>query len=1085
MRDRRPSPLRSLTPLSSNRPNLRLLVLACTLLTNPLFPISVAEATGQPFVEIESGLPPVGRSAVAFGDYDNDNDLDVLMAGSSSSGLIAAVYQNDGSGGFSSIGAALEPVQWASAEWGDYDNDGDLDILLAGRNDAGSGTTNVYRNDGIDGFTNIGARLTGVSFSSVSWGDYDNDGDLDILCSGHGNDGSPLTRIYGNEDGDFKPLIDPPGVWFSSTAWGDYDKDGDLDILLTGRDAGGTHTARVLRNDDLVFTETEIDLTGVFTSSGTWGDYDADGDLDILLSGQSAGKKIAEIYRNVGGHSFRKLETALIGVDYSSSAWGDYDNDGDLDALLVGEDSNGKRTARIYNHVSSRFGDIRAPLHGVFQSAVAWGDVDNDGDLDVLLTGRGDDSEAVTKLYENRTRTTNERPTPPAALSATWTLGDEIPLIEFSWSDGSDEETPRAGLSYNLRVGSTPGGDEISAAMSSSDGHRRIHARGNAGHSHSWKLRVKESPIYWSVQTIDSAKAGSAFATEEVIDPGLRTFRETETTLPGMRRSTLAWGDYDGDGDLDLLMAGQRHLLRHTTKIFRNDGPDAFTDIGASIIGVELPAAKWGDYDNDGDLDILLAGMSSSALISKIYRNDGGSRFSDINASLTGVFDASAEWGDYDNDGDLDVLLTGHDGLVEVSAVYRNEGNDTFKDVGAGLVGTSRTGATWVDYDSDGDLDIVLVGSRARKGIVQLYRNEGASVFSKVDPPFSNERWHSAEWGDYDNDGDIDVLLGGASKSSVFLNHGDNRFDDLGPSFPGATDALATWGDYDNDGDLDVLVVSEERGSLIRNDGGSSITDLGLPVPGLDGPAGTWGDYDNDGDLDILLSGGGGTEIVTRLFENLFPPPNSPPGRPNASKATWSGSSRVTLSWETAEDVETPSPGLSYNLRIGTTPGGSEITSAMANASDGYRHVPAPGNANQARTRTIETSSSPIYWSVQSIDSALAGSRFSPEQVTSPDTTTIPEAVPFTTLSPPLPNPSRFNTMLSFALPTAGRVDLAIYDTAGRRVRTLESSLRAAGRHETSWDGEDERGEAVAPGVYFARLRAGAVVKSQRLIRVP
>lgn len=85
---------------------------------------------------------------------------------------------------------------------------------------------------------------------------------------------------------------------------------------------------------------------------------------------------------------------------------------------------------------------------------------------------------------------------------------------------------------------------------------------------------------------------------------------------------------------------------------------EPFTDIGAPLPGITDGSVAWGDYDNDGDLDILLAGSTGSDRIAKIYRNDDGN-FVDINAALPGVLRSSVAWGDYDNDGDLDILLTG------------------------------------------------------------------------------------------------------------------------------------------------------------------------------------------------------------------------------------------------------------------------------------------------------------------------------------------------------------------------------------------------------------------------------------------
>ncbi|MGM0947255.1 MAG: FG-GAP-like repeat-containing protein, partial [Bacteroidota bacterium] len=143
---------------------------------------------------------------------------------------------------------------------------------------------------------------------------------------------------------------------------------------------------------------------------------------------------------------------------------------------------------------------------------------------------------------------------------------------------------------------------------------------------------------------------------------------------------------------------------------YRNDGGGVFVDINASIEGVRNGSVAWGDYDGDGDLDILLTGENSSSnRVSRVYRNDGGT-FVDINAGLEAVAFSSVAWGDYDGDGDLDILLTGDNASGQrVSSVYRNDGG-TFVNINAGLEGVGGSSVAWGDYDGDGDLDILLTG---------------------------------------------------------------------------------------------------------------------------------------------------------------------------------------------------------------------------------------------------------------------------------------------------------------------------------------------------------------------------------------
>ena len=310
-------------------------------------------------------------------------------------------------------------------------------------------------------------------------GDYDNDGDLDILLTGDNGPGE-ISKVYRNDSGSFTDIgAGLPGVSYSSVAWGDYDNDGDLDILLTGQDSGSNAISKVYRNDGGSFTDIGANLTDVSRSSVAWGDYDNDGDLDILLTGRdSLSSEISKVYRNDGGGSFTDIGANLTGVSYSSVAWGDYDNDGDLDILLTGDDGSNYISKVYRNDGGGSFTDIGANLTGVYHSSVAWGDYDNDGDLDILLTG-DDGSNLLSKVYRNNrgsnTFTVNSVPNSPSGLQAS-VSGQNVTL---SWSAASDTQTPADGLTYNLRVGTSSGGvDAVSpmAHIGTYDGRRKIAA---------------------------------------------------------------------------------------------------------------------------------------------------------------------------------------------------------------------------------------------------------------------------------------------------------------------------------------------------------------------------------------------------------------------------------------------------------------------------------------------------------------------------------------------------------------------------------------------------------------------------------
>lgn len=501
----------------------------------------VAKLSPLPFYEIEANLIGVRAGSTAWGDYDNDGDLDILLTGSTTEDTISSItklYRNDGNNSFIDVNADLIGVDCSAVAWGDYDNDGYLDIILTGFT-GNAFVSKIYHNNGSGSFTDINAGLTGIANSSVDWGDYDNDGDLDILMAGSDSDvGSyhSISKIYRNDGNNTFTDITAnlPGVMWSSVSWGDYDNDSDLDVLLSGcyDDTSRQYISRVYRNDgNGIFTDINAGLTGVFFGSTAWGDYDNDGDLDILLSGLHYDsisieyETASRVYRNNGNGTFIDINAGLTEVYCGSAAWGDYDNDGDLDILLTGSmQDNATYYSRIYrNDGNASFVDIETGLLGVMYGSAAWGDYDNDMDLDIVLTGwsRVDASTYSfnAKIYNNTIIEPNTIPSAPSNLRAS-TVGD---YINFEWDAPSDAQTPSMGLNYTLRIGTTPGGDDVSSPMSLESGLRLLPMMGYANSSCSWKIKSDVLPqgtdCYWSVQAIDTAFSGSLFATESVFLP--------------------------------------------------------------------------------------------------------------------------------------------------------------------------------------------------------------------------------------------------------------------------------------------------------------------------------------------------------------------------------------------------------------------------------------------------------------------------------------------------------------------------------------------------------------------------------------
>ncbi|ETR67368.1 MAG: hypothetical protein OMM_11678, partial [Candidatus Magnetoglobus multicellularis str. Araruama] len=241
-------------------------------------------------------------------------------------------------------------------------------------------------------------------------------------------------------------------------------------------------------------------------------DYDNDGDLDILLTGSSSSGYIAKVYRNTGGSFSEDTGFSLTGVYRSSVAFGDYDNDGDLDILLTGYTGSG-RIAKVYRNTGGSFSeDTGIYLTGVASSSVAFGDFDNDNDLDILLTGNSDNG-YIARIYRNNTETPNTAPSAPSHLT-TIVSND---TVQLSWSAASDAETlSSSGLNYNLCVGASPYTCDILSPMSLplSNGYRQIPARGMIQGLTATINNLPDGTYYWRVQAIDTAFTGSEFSAE-------------------------------------------------------------------------------------------------------------------------------------------------------------------------------------------------------------------------------------------------------------------------------------------------------------------------------------------------------------------------------------------------------------------------------------------------------------------------------------------------------------------------------------------------------------------------------------------
>jgi hypothetical protein len=513
----------------------------------------------------------------------------------------------------------------------------------------------------------------------------------------------------------------------------------------------------------------------------------------------------------------------------------------------------------------------------------------------------------------------------------------------------------------------------------------------------------------------------------------------------------LAWVDYDNDGDLDIFVTN----TTSEDRLYRNDSLTAESFVEATPRKLEDPedcrACAWGDYDNDGDLDLYVSKDGPN----KLYKNGGSGKFTDVTASP--LDDAgigqTASWADYDNDGDVDLYLV-NDGP---NKLFRND-DGVFTDVTSGPLGDSRfgMGVGWADYDDDGDQDIYVANYN---GANVLLENQGGDVFIDATTPVLEMFWPSAgvAWGDYDNDGDLDLYVTNRSTNWLVRNDGGVfthvSGTDLDDNYDGRS---AAWGDYDLDGDLDLYLVNNNHANrLFRNNGGGNFvrSDSG-PSPladDLPGFSTGWADYDKDGDLDLYLVNDG----RNCLFRNDLGPGHH---------------------WLEVRLVGVISNSFGQGARVRAVAGGVSQMREIAGASGYLSQGPLAATFGLGTESTVDTLE--ISWpsgGVQTLtDVACDQSLEIVEEDLSGllDGTKIPLAFK---LYPNRPNPFRTVTAIRYDLPEPALVRLAVYDVSGRLVCTLlDQDLKMPGRHTVYWDGRNEKGRSVSPGIYFCELSAGS-----------
>lgn len=930
-------------------------------------------------------------AAVAF-DYDGDGDQDIYAA---NFGFVDLLHRNDGRGAFEQVadGAGLRESGFSVAGLpADYDGDGDFDLYVVRANlqenvlweNLGEGQFERHR---------VGAEGAKSSAGGVAC-DFDLDGDIDILVSNLGGVDVYANRGDGHFD-DVSLLAVPPSMQFEALTAGvaaaDYDADGDVDVFLSGVRGADA----LLRNE---------------AAPASW--------LALRLPAGSEGAQV-EVFDGTK----RQLRQLRVDTQLGSASTGML-HYGVLAGAVIDVDiawPSGQRYT-FRDVPSGQTFSIERPLLDRDLAIVGvrapsrmpiWGPLRPR----VEVANRGIDS-ALGQVLRLQ-----------VSLAGALVYDEQQPLPDMSSGARKEyvfpEFVPLSAGDYRFAF-SLEGADD---APANNRWERLVHWHPFVEVAE--EMAVDDAGAGWAAAMADSdgdgdidlyvSNGGSFGAGDNAFyrNDGDRFVNVTELngTADGGNGTGVVFADFNGDGHEDLFLAKGGFLPPgEPDRLLLNNGDGTFVD-RSEAAGLSEAQASYavavGDYDADGALDLYVSKFRGQ--YNALYHNVGGAFVDERRRrriiSYQRFSGGAAAFADFDEDGDTD-LYASIFGMYDL--FYAEVGDSAYVAAQVGDEGDA-VGVAMGDYDADGDFDLYIVNQTWRSALWRNDVSEGQFVDVASQSGVENQGVGTGcAFGDYDNDGDLDLFVTNARGANrVYMNRGDGTFIDVAIAL-GMVDTVRTrsvlLSDYDNDGDLDPYVVNERHPNrLYRNDGGTAHW-LQVRLAG---------EQSNRNAVGARLTLHAGPRAIYRQV-------NGTAGMSQSSRIVQFGLGRadrvdsLVLRWPNGR-VQRLFPPLDQRIAVIE---GNEPTSIEEEAS-------------------------------------------------------TPQGLE---LMANYPNPFNAETRIRFAVEERGWVRLVVYNALGQSVRGLLADEIDAGEYELAWDGRDDGGQSLASGVYFSRLFVEGRTRSRPLL---
>ncbi|MBD1207810.1 MAG: VCBS repeat-containing protein [Ignavibacteria bacterium] len=808
---------------------------------------------------------PIG---IATADFDNDGDADLVTADNFGAAQRVSVLTNNGQATFTVTPYSCTGYNPRAVTTGDVNNDGWQDIIAVDQ----GGIALIWLNNGSGSFGSVITRTTLIDIVSVTVADIDADGDLDLIVSGNSNG---VQILLNNGSGTFGTATSIGGGHTTTT--GDVDNDGDIDIISAT--AGGS--VNVYRNNGSgTFASNSYGTGGFNNNNIAVGDLNGDGFLDIATAHDAGISSVAVLLNNGAGSFSAAVGSPFplaLGANPRAIALGDVDGDGDLD-IATGNSTSNDVAVLINNGVASFTFATGSPfpVGGNTPWGITMADFDNDGDIDIATPNNQTNNVSIlinapSTLLISTNPARNSNTQTPTSLTLSWSQ----PMTTATASLPSP-----ASIAHNLYV------------WGGMSGYRSLPLSGNIGGTATQSGNTTTfmpnaarpfRPGEEVSVTVVNAQATSGVRAKPTVygfrtkaGTGPATFYQTSTPVVGVDARTTATGDFDGDGDLDLAVGSPSQV-----DILLNDGTGTFTTgsqiLSAALGGLNPWTVTAGDFNNDGSSDLAVTGTGGSSAVYILFNNANGTGTFAVSSNyVTGIGQC---WhltsADIDGDGDLDLLVANTTGTT--INILLNNGNGTFTPGTNPTVGSNPRCVAAADLDNDGDIDLAVGNNLG--GTVSILLNNGDGTFSaapNITTAGANPVFVAA--GDLDGDGKSDLAVTNSDLNTVqiFKNIGAGNFMSLAsyPTF-GAfpSPVFVSMADFDGNGTLDLAAVNYGSTdiSILLNNGSASFTNA-VKYPALSAPNYlAAGDFDGDGDLDLAVTNSGASNLVSVLKNAVQP----------------------------------------------------------------------------------------------------------------------------------------------------------------------------------------------------------------------